>query len=168
MLTIDQALSKQVELLKRTVDITDAFEFVEVPVEVLRVLIEDHELLANMTAERDALKAQQENREDDAYTAGYDAGEEAASRDIKQLKAQIAAVPVQAIALYWEATYVDYGRLAPDDHMKVAKADEAVEEWIAEVKYGKREGWGGTPVTLEHPPDRSMEDADNDRFFGRG
>lgn len=81
------------------------------------------------------------------------------------LKAQLDAVPLNAIALYWEATIVDYGRLAHEDHMKVAKADEAVENWVVEVKYGKRDGWGGTPVTSEYPPDRSMEDADNDRFF---
>ncbi len=84
---------------------------------------------------------------------------------VQNARDELATVPVQAIALYWDATFVDYGRIAHEDHMKVAKADEAVENWIAEVKYGKRDGWGGTPVTSEYPPDRSMEDADNDRFF---
>lgn len=55
--------------------------------------------LAAVTAEIDTLKAQQENREADIYTAGYDAGEEAAARDIKQLKTQLAAMTAERDAL---------------------------------------------------------------------
>ena len=80
------------------------------------------ELEAELSAERDAARRQR-----DAY---YE--------ELKEVKAKLDAVPVEAIALYWETTFVDYGRIAHEDHMKVAKADEAVENWIAEVKYGKR------------------------------
>ena len=62
-------------------------------------------LIASLTAERNALKAQQENREADIYTAGYDAGEEAAARDIKQLKTQLAAMTAERDALKAQTTW---------------------------------------------------------------
>lgn len=86
-----QAIENQVALLKSIVNVPDSLQFVDVPVELLHLLIEEHEQLAAVIAERDALKFHVMD-EDAVKTLGN------VSYDLEQCEAKLAAATAEGNA----------------------------------------------------------------------
>ena len=117
---VKDALAKQVGLLKRTVDLTPAFDFVDVPVEVLRVLIEDHELLATVTTDRDALRAQLEQQEHDTI---IEVGSAIWDRDKAQEECDVLKADQQYMEQALGNLPGDIGRLVLTEYRRLKHAE---------------------------------------------